>query len=181
MVPSLNQNDGEDGQNYGFEAIEVELPLREGEMSTSKSLAIKHRETISGEMEKARKGQETKEPPDVTDKGIFASYALKALFMVMTTKSRRVPAINDQLVVTREDWKEAVNELRRRNDQEALSKRQGDDGARTFGEKLVARGIGGTYDTKEVIFVWLNQATMLKLQADPGFGGGEEHFPQKEV
>jgi hypothetical protein len=175
------QKDGEDGQNYGFEAIEVELPLREGEMSTSKSLAIKHRETISGEMEKARKGQETKEPPDVTDKGIFASYALKALFMAMTTKSRRVPAINDQLVVTREDWKEAVNELRRRNDQEALSKKQGDDGARTFGEKLVARGIGGTYDTKEVIFVWLNQATMLKLQADPGFGGGEEHFPQKEV
>jgi hypothetical protein len=181
LILMSKQKDGEDGQNYGFEAIEVELPLREGEMSTSKSLAIKHRETISGEMEKARKGQETKEPPDVTDKGIFASYALKALFMVMTTKSRRVPAINDQLVVTREDWKEAVNELRRRNDQEALSKRQGDDGARTFGEKLVARGIGGTYDTKEVIFVWLNQATMLKLQADPGFGGGEEHFPQKEV
>ena len=181
LILMSKQKDGEDGQNYGFEAIEVELPLREGEMSTSKSLAIKHRETISGEMEKARKGQETKEPPDVTDKGIFASYALKALFMAMTTKSRRVPAINDQLVVTREDWKEAVNELRRRNDQEALSKRQGDDGARTFGEKLVARGIGGTYDTKEVIFVWLNQATMLKLQADPGFGGGEEHFPQKEV
>ena len=181
LILMSKQKDGEDGQNYGFEAIEVELPLREGEMSTSKSLAIKHRETISGEMEKARKGQETKEPPDVTDKGIFASYALKALFMAMTTKSRRVPAINDQLVVTREDWKEAVNELRRRNDQEALSKRQGDDGARTFGEKLVARGIGGTYDTKEVIFVWLNQATMLKLQADPGFGGGDEHFPQKEV
>jgi hypothetical protein len=181
LILMSKQKDGEDGQNYGFEAIEVELPLREGEMSTSKSLAIKHRETISGEMEKARKGQEIKEPPDVTDKGIFASYALKALFMAMTTKSRRVPAINDQLVVTREDWKEAVNELRRRNDQEALSKRQGDDGARTFGEKLVARGIGGTYDTKEVIFVWLNQATMLKLQADPGFGGGEEHFPQKEV
>ena len=181
LILMSKQKDGEDGQNYGFEAIEVELPLREGEMSTSKSLAIKHRETISGEMEKARKGQETKEPPDVTDKGIFASYALKALFMAMTTKSRRVPAINDQLVVTREDWKEAVNELRRRNDQEALSKRQGDDGARTCGEKLVARGIGGTYDTKEVIFVWLNQATMLKLQADPGFGGGEEHFPQKEV
>ena len=181
LILMSKQKDGEDGQNYGFEAIEVELPLREGEMSTSKSLAIKHRETISGEMEKARKGQETKEPPDVTDKGIFASYALKALFMAMTTKSRRVPAINDQLVVTREDWKEAVNELRRRNDQEALSKRQGDDGARTFGEKLVARGIGGTYDTKEVIFVWLNQATMLKLQADQGFGGGEEHFPQKEV
>jgi hypothetical protein len=156
LILMSKQKDGEDGQNYGFEAIEVELPLREGEMSTSKSLAIKHRETISGEMEKARKGQETKEPPDVTDKGIFASYALKALFMAMTTKSRRVPAINDQLVVTREDWKEAVNELRRRNDQEALSKRQGDDGARTFGEKLVARGIGGTYDTKEVIFVWLN-------------------------
>ena len=181
LILMSKQKDGEDGQNYGFEAIEVELPLREGEMSTSKSLAIKHRETISGEMEKARKGQETKEPPDVTDKGIFASYALKALFMAMTTKSRRVPAINDQLVVTREDWKEAVNELRRRNDQEALSKKQGDDGARTFGEKLVARGIGGTYDTKEVIFVWLNQATMLKLQADPGFGGGDEHFPQKEV
>ena len=181
LILMSKQKDGEDGQNYGFEAIEVELPLREGEMNASKSLAIKHRETISGEMEKARKGQETKEPPDVTDKGIFASYALKALFMAMTTKSRRVPAINDQLVVTREDWKEAVNELRRRNDQEALSKRQGDDGARTFGEKLVARGIGGTYDTKEVIFVWLNQATMLKLQADPGFGGGEEHFPQKEV
>ena len=181
LILMSKQKDGEDGQNYGFEAIEVELPLREGEMSTSKSLAIKHRETISGEMEKARKGQETKEPPDVTDKGIFASYALKALFMAMTTKSRRVPAINDQLVVTREDWKEAVNELRRRNDQEALSKKQGDDGARTFGEKLVARGIGGTYDTKEVIFVWLNQATMLKLQADPGFGGGEEHFPPKEV
>lgn len=181
LILISKQKDGEDGQNYGFEAIEVELPLREGEMNTSKSLAIKHRETISGEMEKARKGQETKEPPDVTDKGIFASYALKALFMAMTTKSRRVPAINDQLVVTREDWKEAVNELRRRNDQEALSKKQGDDGARTFGEKLVARGIGGTYDTKEVIFVWLNQATMLKLQADPGFGGGEEHFPQKEV
>ena len=181
LILMSKQKDGEDGQNYGFEAIEVELPLREGEMNASKSLAIKHRETISGEMEKARKGQETKEPPDVTDKGIFASYALKALFMAMTTKSRRVPAINDQLVVTREDWKEAVNELRRRNDQEALSKRQGDDGARTFGEKLVARGIGGTYDTKEVIFVWLNQATMLKLQADPGFGGGDEHFPQKEV
>lgn len=181
LILMSKQKDGEDGQNYGFEAIEVELPLREGEMNASKSLAIKHRETISGEMEKARKGQETKEPPDVTDKGIFASYALKALFMAMTNKSRRVPAINDQLVVTREDWKEAVNELRRRNDQEALSKRQGDDGARTFGEKLVARGIGGTYDTKEVIFVWLNQATMLKLQADPGFGGGEEHFPQKGV
>jgi RecA-family ATPase len=181
LILMSKQKDGEDGQNYGFEAIEVEIDRSELGLENGSSLAIKHRETISGEMEKARKGQETKEPPDVTDKGIFASYALKALFMAMTTKSRRVPAINDQLVVTREDWKEAVNELRRRNDQEALSKRQGDDGARTFGEKLVARGIGGTYDTKEVIFVWLNQATMLKLQADPGFGGGEEHFPQKEV
>jgi RecA-family ATPase len=181
LILMSKQKDGEDGQNYGFEAIEVDIDRSELGLENGSSLAIKHRETIAGEMEKARKGQETKEPPDVTDKGIFASYALKALFMAMTTKSRRVPAINDQLVVTREDWKEAVNELRRRNDQEALSKRQGDDGARTFGEKLVARGIGGTYDTKEVIFVWLNQATMLKLQADPGFGGGEEHFPQKEV
>jgi hypothetical protein len=83
--------------------------------------------------------------------------------------------------VTREDWKDAVNELRRRNNQEALTKRQGDDGVRSYIEKLIARGIGGAYDTKEVIFVWLNQAMMLKLQADPGFGGGEEHFPQKEV
>jgi len=181
LILMSKQKDGEDGQNYGFEAIEVEIDRSDLGLENGSSLAIKHRETIAGEMDKARKGQETKEPPDVTDKGIFASYALKALFMAMTTKSRRVPAINDQLVVTREDWKEAVNELRRRNDQEALSKRQGDDGARTFGEKLVARGIGGTYDTKEVIFVWLNQATMLKLQADPGFGGGEEHFPQKEV
>jgi len=181
LILMSKQKDGEDGQNYGFEAIEVEIDRSDLGLGNGSSLAIKHRETISGEMEKARKGQETKEPPDVTDKGIFASYALKALFMAMTSKSRRVPAINDQLVVTREDWKEAVNELRRRNDQEALSKRQGDDGARTFGEKLVARGIGGTYDTKEVIFVWLNQATMLKLQADPGFGGGDEHFPQKEV
>jgi len=181
LILMSKQKDGEDGQNYGFEAIEVDIDRSDLGLENGSSLAIKHRETISGEMEKARKGQEKAATPDVTDKGIFASYALKALFMAMTTKSRRVPAINDQLVVTREDWKEAVNELRRRNDQEALSKRQGDDGARTFGEKLVARGIGGTYDTKEVIFVWLNQATMLKLQADPGFGGGEEHFPQKEV
>ena len=181
LILMSKQKDGEDGQNYGFEAIEVELPLREGEMNASKSLAIKHRETISGEMEKARKGQEIKEPPDVTDTGKFAGYALKALFMAMTSKSRRVPAINDQLVVTREDWKDAVNELRRRNNQEALTKKQGDDGVRSYIEKLVARGIGGSYDTKEVIFVWLNQAMMLKLQADPGFGGGEEHFPQKEV
>ena len=181
LILMSKQKDGEDGQNYGFEAIEVEIDRSDLGLENGSSLAIKHRETIAGEMDKARKGQEKAVTPDVTDKGIFASYALKALFMAMTTKSRRVPAINDQLVVTREDWKEAVNELRRRNDQEALSKRQGDDGARTFGEKLVARGIGGTYDTKEVIFVWLNQATMLKLQADPGFGGGEEHFPQKEV
>ena len=181
LILMSKQKDGEDGQNYGFEAIEVEIDRSDLGLENGSSLAIKHRETIAGEMDKARKGQETKEPPDVTDKGIFASYALKALFMAMTTKSRRVPAINDQLVVTREDWKEAVNELRRRNDQEALSKRQGDDGVRSYIEKLVARGIGGSYDTKEVIFVWLNQATMLKLQADPGFGGGEEHFPQKEV
>jgi len=181
LILMSKQKDGEDGQNYGFEAIEVDIDRSELGLENGSSLAIKHRETISGEMEKARKGQEKAVTPDVTDKGIFASYALKALFMAMTTKSRRVPAINDQLVVTREDWKEAVNELRRRNDQEALTKKQGDDGARTFGEKLVARGIGGTYDTKEVIFVWLNQATMLKLQADPGFGGGDEHFPQKEV
>jgi hypothetical protein len=181
LILMSKQKDGEDGQNYGFEAIEVEIDRSDLGLENGSSLAIKHRETIAGEMDKARKGQETKEPPDVTDKGIFASYALKALFMAMTTKSRRVPAINDQLVVTREDWKDAVNELRRRNNQEALTKRQGDDGVRSYIEKLIARGIGGSYDTKEVIFVWLNQATMLKLQADPGFGGGEEHFPQKEV
>ena len=177
----MKQKDGEDGQNYGFEAIEVDIDRSELGLENGSSLAIKHRETISGEMDKARKGQEKAVTPDVTDKGIFASYALKALFMAMTSKSRRVPAINDQLVVTREDWKDAVNELRRRNNQEALTKKQGDDGVRSYIEKLVARGIGGSYDTKEVIFVWLNQATMLKLQADPGFGGGEEHFPQKGV
>lgn len=181
LILMSKQKDGEDGQNYGFEAIEVEIDRSDLGLGNGSSLAIKHRETIAGEMDKARKGQEKAVTPDVTDKGIFASYALKALFMAMTSKSRRVPAINDQLVVTREDWKEAVNELRRRNDQEALSKRQGDDGVRSYIEKLIARGIGGSYDTKEVIFVWLNQATMLKLQADPGFGGGEEHFPQKEV
>jgi hypothetical protein len=181
LILMSKQKDGEDGQNYGFEAIEVEIDRSDLGLENGSSLAIKHRETISGEMEKARKGQEIKEPPDVTDTGKFAGYALKALFMAMTSKSRRVPAINDQLVVTREDWKDAVNELRRRNNQEALTKKQGDDGVRSYIEKLIARGIGGSYDTKEVIFVWLNQATMLKLQADPGFGGGEEHFPQKEV
>jgi RecA-family ATPase len=179
LILMSKQKDGEDGQNYGFEAIEVEIDRSDLGLENGSSLAIKHRETISGEME--RKGQEIKEPPDVTDTGKFAGYALKALFMAMTSKSRRVPAINDQLVVTREDWKDAVNELRRRNNQEALTKKQGDDGVRSYIEKLIARGIGGSYDTKEVIFVWLNQATMLKLQADPGFGGGEEHFPQKEV
>ena len=181
LILMSKQKDGEDGQNYGFEAIEVEIDRSDLGLGNGSSLAIKHRETIAGEMDKARKGQEKAVTPDVTDKGIFASYALKALFTVMTTKSRRVPAINDQLVVTREDWKDAVNELRRRNNQEALTKRQGDDGVRSYIEKLIARGIGGAYDTKEVIFVWLNQTMMLKLQADPGFGGGEEHFPQKEV
>jgi len=110
LILMSKQKDGEDGQNYGFEAIEVDIDRSELGLENGSSLAIKHRETISGEMDKARKGQEKAVTPDVTDKGIFASYALKALFTVMTTKSRRVPAINDQLVVTREDWKDAVNE-----------------------------------------------------------------------